>query len=108
MAKLPNVIHIGPVTYDVKLVRKLDVLGETDCDNSEITILRTGQSRSSKRVTLLHEILHAVIGESAVRPDGHHKLPYVQEEALVSALAPWLTAVLRDNPAVVAYLTADQ
>lgn len=101
---LPSSVHVGPVTYDVRQVRKLDVLGETVCDNSEITILRVGQSRASKRVTILHEILHAIIGESALKPDGRHKMVRDHEEAVVSTLAPWLLQVLRDNPKLIDYL----
>ncbi len=53
-----------------------------------------------RRVSLLHELLHCCTELTHVT-DG------ATEEATVTALAPALVQVLRENPALVAYLTTE-
>lgn len=58
-------------------------------------------SEDSARDTLLHEVLHAVIGVSTM--ELYHAEDNL-EEKVVGQLAPLLLAVLRDNPELVAAL----
>lgn len=51
--------------------------------------------------TLLHEILHACWNQTPLRERDED-----DEERTVTALTPLLLGVLRDNPDLVAYLTA--
>jgi hypothetical protein len=101
MAKLPEIVYVGAADYVIRHKKKFEPLGETDADNTEITI-RVGQSSCSKQNTLLHEILHAIAWES-----GYNHLAELtndQEETLIRVITPWLLALLQDNPDVLTFL----
>lgn len=103
--KLPKVVYIGPFDYAVKQKKRLDtpmLLGET---KNEITtiLIREAQSACSKRDTLLHEVLHAVLFSSGLLTA--LPLSHDDEERLVVTISPWLHQLLRDNPELIAYLT---
>jgi len=53
-----------------------------------------------QRVTVMHEVLHCCTALARVSDDS-------TEEHTVSALAPVIVQVLRENPDLVAYLTAE-
>lgn len=80
--------------------------GSTNRASLKITIRGGGVlSEDAARDTLLHEVLHAIIGVSTMEIfhlDGGHGGP--DEEKIVGQLAPLLLAVLRDNPELVAAL----
>lgn len=69
--------------------------GACDRGRGEI-VLRgpDGISEDKARETLLHEVLHAIIGTARIPPFGHED---DAEEAFVSMLAPLLLDTLRDN-----------
>lgn len=72
--------------------------------NETLTIgLDTRMPESLQRETMLHETLHACWDQTALRAldvDEH-------QELIITALSPLLVGLLRDNPALVEYLTAD-
>lgn len=111
--KPPATVQVGPLIYTVRVsgerAADADSYGFTDHDKSEI-VLDSKITPSHSRVTILHELLHAVIkdavgalrgGKAALLPDRD------TEEQLVTAVAPWLLETLRRNPDLVTYLLAD-
>lgn len=101
---LPRRIKVGPYTYTVDLNDGLDdaeLRGITDTDLHQIR-LNPGNPPALMRSTLLHEAIHAV-AVSCARITCEEKL--VQEDWIGRIEAP-LTALLRDNPQLLAYLTA--
>lgn len=98
---LPSVVFLGAADYEIVEKKNIDVLGETDDNNTTIRIKRA-QSDACKRDTLLHEVLHAVMWLSG----GKHVfgLDHEDEEKLIRVLTPWILAFLRDNPESLEYL----
>lgn len=100
----PTRVQIGPHAYAITLDDELagDDFGRTDVKRLRIHV-GTGQAPSQERDTVLHEVLHAALSTSGASND----LEYDDEERLVSTLTATLLGVLRINPGLVAYLTAD-
>lgn len=69
------------------------LVGECDSDALRISI-RDNQPLESEQDTLLHEVLHAVDEAMGLK----------MKEAQVKGAATGLLAVLKDNPALAAYL----
>lgn len=101
----PAVVYVGPVDYEIKQPKQFDLLGETLAEQATIK-LRRKQSESTKRVTLLHEILHAIFWESGYRQI--EDMSAKREERIIQALAPWLVSVIRDNPDLVKYIQSEE
>lgn len=101
---LPESIKVGAMTYRVDVQNMAD-RGQTDRDAGVITISnRLGPGRA--RVTLLHEVMHAMHGHTGqviIAGDTADDC----EENLISLWSGPLLGVLRDNPELVAFLTAD-
>lgn len=77
----------------IVIVENESVLGTYLESKTEIQI-RNNLSPSAQRNTVLHELIHAILQE------------YEQDsEELVRILTPALLAMLRDNPALVEFLT---
>lgn len=111
--RLPEVIRVGPHRYKVgadrarmnDICRKesRDLLGHCNHWTLEITIEPT-LAGDQKAETLLHEVLHAVVTVTGLGDEwGADK-----EEAAVNRLSPVILDVLRRNPRLVAYLTAEE
>lgn len=109
MADLPRVIYALADDYDVFVVEdpavalgRIDgndnhALGATDFNRSTIRLRGGGeQSASQLRDTLLHEVLHIV---------GHVTALDFEEDTILR-MTPVLLTILRDNPALVKFLTA--
>jgi hypothetical protein len=95
----PDVIKL--LGYDISvrfrpiiLVDDSTALGTYIQDKTEIQ-LKSSMSKSAERNTLLHEVLHAILQEYEL-----------DSEELVRAVTPALLGLLRDNPALVDYLTS--
>jgi hypothetical protein len=107
----PRSVRVGPfrftIRWSTKAIRELerefaeDLYGTTDPDTQTI-FMHSRLSHDRARVTLLHEILHACFHAA------DYPLSHKREEKAVSALAPVLLAVLRDNPHIVTYLIEEQ
>jgi hypothetical protein len=67
--------------------------GECDSDKQQI-LVRDSQPLESEQDTLLHEVLHAIDEAMGLK----------MKEAQVKGAATGLLAVLKDNPALAAYL----
>lgn len=71
-------------------------------DRQTLTVA-PGQTRANERDTVLHEVLHACLDLAQARDP--KVFPMKTEEYVVSHLTGWLLAALRENPALVEYLT---
>lgn len=105
MTKPPKVLYVGPTDYLIKLKTRLDLLGETDSNESMI-YLRRKQSDSTMRGTLVHELMHAIIFESGIAKVMSWNNE--TEEEFVSVVSPWVQAVIQDNPALLDYLHGEE
>lgn len=97
-------VQIGPIRYTVRHVKRLRGAGDWqalmgEIDYSACVIKLEGKADpQAQRVTLIHEILHGVLLGGGERD---------HDERLIDLLSHGLLGVLRDNPALVAYLTED-
>jgi hypothetical protein len=93
--KRPERIRILGKRFTVRYGGPLDegLVGECDSDGQVISI-RDGQPLESEQDTLLHEVCHAV----------DDAMDCKLKETQVKKLATGLLAVLKDNPALAAYL----
>lgn len=78
----------------------LPVNGVCDRD-AGVMFLEAELGYDRAREVILHETIHAVIGQSGVHKDILHG----HEEALVNRISPILLAVIRDNPKLIEFLT---
>lgn len=89
----------------VKWVRSLGTFAagyEVGGDYGQNTIrIARGQTRSSMRATMVHELMHHCIERSGI------KLAVREEERLVGALDSFFLLALRENPDLVAWLTEE-
>lgn len=101
--KLPAELVVGPYVYSVTLHEALEDDGLRGVSDTDLHYIRLNPKNppALQRSTLLHEALHCVAVSAGIGPKD--KLP--QEEWIGRIEAP-LTSLLRDNPALVAYLTA--
>lgn len=112
-------MKVGPVVYRItsdpdewlRVEHKTQTKGYYGhTENREAVIyLNPEADPAVTRLTLWHEILHALCETTMGSPDwrGLGKDHDAREESIIRAFeAPTLT-VLRDNPEIVAYLTAD-
>jgi hypothetical protein len=107
--QIPPIIKIGPYHYTVhtspdEIQRRIreeggeELLGHHDSRELTITI-DPEQAHDQTADTLLHEILHAVVGMTNLDDRfGRH------EEEIVSRLTPALLSVIRDNPSLIRFL----
>lgn len=102
--KPPTSLKVGPYDYRITVDAALDdggLRGITDTDEHYIR-LNPKLPPGLMRTTLLHEALHAVATSgAAINQDD--KLP---QETWISRIEAPLAALLRDNPQLVAFLTA--
>jgi len=99
MSALPERVRVGPYTYAVQVTFKGQNWGHIDHTQQRITIDQN-MTDERQRICLWHELKHAVNEITAVGNDDN-------EERFVQSSAPLEVQLLRDNPALVAYLIAD-
>jgi predicted SprT family Zn-dependent metalloprotease len=103
--KLPDTVRIGAAEYTIRRRKMDDLYGHTEHIKARIE-LDTRQADTHIRDTMLHEVLHVVFhqaGLAATVDNWTHDF----EELMVTVLTPWLLSAIRDNPQLVAFLTAD-
>jgi len=83
-------LRIGALIYDVEERRLKDQCGHCDYEHTCIRIRRS-LNPQLKRVTLWHEIIHALLFNAGVYESEHN-------EQQIDALAHGIVQVLRDNP----------
>jgi hypothetical protein len=107
--KLPRKLTIDGVTFRVRYHERRAAkpmpggypeAGKYHRKRREIVIWH-GMPIELDRDTLLHELLHLLLDLA-----DDCALTDAQEEMAVTLIAPWLLRVLRDNPKLVAFLTA--
>ncbi len=101
--RVPRSIRLGGKEWSVKRSRGLlaeEVSGECDYDNATIR-LATKLSPFDLKDTLLHEVLHAILGQQS-----SWFRSVEEEEQYVLAIATGLTGVLQDNPEFAQWLIA--
>jgi hypothetical protein len=99
MEKLTEV-KIGHYRWRVEMVEAMpegDHWGETDHEALTIRVKRT-LPEPHRSVTVLHEICHAALANCGINE---------HDELHINALSMRLVEILRDNPALVAYLLDD-
>lgn len=63
--------------------------------------LTNGMTLGAEQATLIHELLHVCLAKSGM------SLPTATEEQVFDAIDSWLAQLLRENPELATYLTAD-
>lgn len=104
---LPKTVKVGLHDYSVlwkSANQLLEAHGEEAdglCCDAELEIwLKRGMRRSKTKEILWHELSHACLYASQIKE-------LATEEEYISALAPTQLAVLRENPALITYLTGE-
>ena len=105
---MPKTLRIGPYKYTLKvddaaILDYQSVGGEqvgafTDPPHRSMTFA----SASSQPSTTLHEVLHVLCDQSGL----NIRLGSEREEDVIQSIEHLLLGVIRDNPALIAYLTA--
>lgn len=116
--RIPSEIRVGTVTYHVTVepedwmriehaTQKKGYYGHTDPKAATI-YLNPESAPEQNRLTLWHEVLHALHETVMGSPSwqGLSEDPHAAEERVVLRWEHPTLAVLRDNPALVEYLTA--
>jgi len=118
MTDIPSTVQIGTVTYTVTIdpdawvryeheQQEKGFYGHTH-HNRALILLNPENTPDVARQTLWHEVMHALCETTMGSPDwrGLGKEKSDREEAVVRAFESPTLLVLRDNPELVAYLTA--
>lgn len=95
---LPKTIRVGAFDYSVKVVEDLPDLGGCNADTLSI-YLRPGMPVQKTCEVLIHEILHACFDGASLAKAGR-----LTEEHVVDALGYQIVQVMRDNPALLAFV----
>ena len=95
MTKLPAKVRVGAATY--RVINEAPDSGEQGetIESSQLIFVRPSGPDATAD-TLLHECLHAIWCQARRNKD--------DEEEIVSALAPRILSLLRDNPKLVSFL----
>ena len=127
VADMPTSVRVGSVTYRI-IMDTAEVKAASDAANSRgdgewlafsdfdklIIGLNPDHAPGALRVDLIHELLHCALRASGSHPNTYADTVYeardrvagqTVEEYTVSAMTGPLLSTLRDNPALVAYLT---
>ena len=99
---LPEFVKVGHLTYKIaemtrKDAERADIYGDIVHSDASIRV-KEGMAPGATAETLLHEIMHAVFDEWEI------KMPIAEEERIVGAMARGMATVMRDNPAVMAWM----
>lgn len=103
MAVLPKSIRVGYRSYRVEpwAAREASATSRWgECDRMNLVIrIRDDLVAQVQAEVLMHEVIHAAYSNAALQKDD-------DEERLVEALGNQLTQVWRDNPDLVAFMSA--
>ena len=120
MSDIPGTVQIGSVAYAVTIDpdawmryehenQKTGFYGHTDHETATIYV-SPDSVPDVQRTTLWHEVIHALCETTMGSPNwrGLGKEKVDREESVVRAFESPTLLVLRDNPQLVAYLTAER
>lgn len=97
----PKKVKVGPYVYKVSLFPDSTTSDHGACVYTHQTIfLNANQHAERAGDTLLHEVLHAVWDVA-----GFDIAPDLNEETIVRGFATWLSAILKENPRLVEFIT---
>jgi hypothetical protein len=97
----PKKVKVGPYVYKVALFPDSTTSDHGACVYTHQTIfLNANQHAERAGDTLLHEVLHAVWDVA-----GFDITPDLNEETIVRGFATWLSAILKENPRLVEFVT---
>lgn len=119
--KLPNKVKIGAQDWTI-VERSRDDDGTINDDSygytlqkSNFIVIDKNCPPSRKRQTLFHELFHAVRfsnGSSGIKPDMENiqsdDVIYTWEHYFIAMYEDTMLSLLRENPAIVAYLLSDE
>lgn len=112
--KIPSKIRIGTQVFEVVLRdRKTDGMlndgsfGYTQ-DNDNLIVIDAALTPTRQRSTLVHELMHAIrmVFNSPIKPKKSDDFE-AWEHYFISIFEETLLIVLRDNPELLEYLTAE-
>lgn len=103
MPTLPPTVQVGPLELSLVYEELDGTLGELRGAELELAV-DPEQADDQLADTVLHELLHAVIGQTSLWSEGGPLTDPAVEEVVVAALTPWLLGIVRDNPDLVAFL----
>ena len=99
-SKYPKRIKVGPYTYTVETYPDATSSDHGACVyNHQAIFLSENQHAERAGDTLLHEVLHAIWDVA-----GFDTMPDLHEESIVRGMATWLSAILKDNPALAEFI----
>lgn len=108
---IPESVHVHPFDYTIStdrtelleacLAQETDLAGQADHKRLRI-LLDEEAAPAYVAEVLVHETLHAMMTVSGLLSE----IGADEEERIVNRLAPVLLALIRDNPDLLAYLTA--
>lgn len=111
MAEIPSTIEIGPLRYSVRIDQKAIDLErkesrDTGClgyirRHSQEIVLAEDQGPDQLRISLLHEVIHGIVGVASVYDIK------ADDEAAVTAISTYLLDTVRRNPDLVKYLVEE-
>ena len=107
----PAHVDVGPHRYTVvvdehEAQRERVTFGSTDTVYTRI-VINPAQAPSQLRDTLTHEVIHALLNNAGLTDFDQAVLDHEAAERVCRALAPALLLLLRVNPDLAAYLTAE-
>lgn len=109
MADRPQALRLGAHWFTVDSTPETGLLlhdeGNSGDSRPDRLLIRLDAQRPESAVaeTFLHEVLHCVWSMTSL---GAEKDLDEQEEAVVTALAPWLLELIQRNPDLMAYLAS--
>jgi hypothetical protein len=111
---LPPVVSVGHQVWRFVFIEglsegKLSLFGRTINQQTEIE-LEPDQSFGQARDTVLHELQHAIYGNTILHSHSSVKVraAVADEEGTIRTLTPWLLMLLRDNPGLVEWLMKEE
>lgn len=105
---IPDSVRIGPMLYSIVATEdlhgvgsdgvKFGLFGQIDEKRQQIS-LHADNGPDINRCTLLHEAMHGILYVAGIQSD--------HDERTIDALAYGVVSLLRQNPALAAYLASD-
>lgn len=98
MSSVPESVVVGPYTYTVAIGQTHSEWGMANHTEQKV-LVDESVTVERQRVALMHELLHCCTELMHITDED-------TEEATVTALAPALVQMMRQNPELIAYLTS--
>lgn len=106
--KIPKSIKVGPHKYSIQYDHEACVAASARgacMEDSLVIILDPALPASHQKETALHEVIHAVWGQTWMDTTIPDADPKSDGEQIIAELGPRLLSLLQDNPKFVTWLT---